>query len=78
MEIIRFKITIYLVIKQNIFEFSSESRVYKNEHSPEKKPSVFPGLWRQNHTSKHSKTLDASMEESHLRKPPFEHGIKSL
>ena len=33
MEIIRFKIKIYLVIKQDIFEFSSESRVYKNEQS---------------------------------------------
>ena len=32
MEIIRFKVTIFLVIKQNIFEFSSESRVYENEH----------------------------------------------
>ena len=40
-EIIRFKITIYLVIKQNIFEFSSESRVYKNEHSAGKSPVCF-------------------------------------
>ena len=31
MEIIRFKITIYLMIKQNIFEFSSESRVHEHE-----------------------------------------------
>ena len=30
---IRFKITIYLVIKENIFEFSSKSRVYENENS---------------------------------------------
>ena len=30
------------------------------------------------HTSKHSKTLDASMEKSHLCDLPFEHGIKSL
>ena len=29
-EIIRFKITIYLVSKQNILKFSSESRVYEN------------------------------------------------
>ena len=43
-EIIRFKITIYLVIKQNIFEFSSESRVHENEHFHRKKPIVFPGL----------------------------------
>ena len=42
-ERIRFKITIYLVIKQNIFEFSSKSRVYENEHSAGKS-SVFPGL----------------------------------
>ena len=28
-EIIRFKITIYLVIKQNSFEFSSKSRVHE-------------------------------------------------
>ena len=31
LKIIRFKITIYLMIKQNIFEFSSESKVHKNE-----------------------------------------------
>ena len=36
-----FKITIYLVIKQNIFEFSSESRVYENEHSARKIPVCF-------------------------------------
>ena len=41
MGIIRFKITIYLVIKQNIFEFSSESRVHKNEHSVGKSPACF-------------------------------------
>ena len=41
MEIIGFKITIYLVIKQNIFEFSSKSRVHENEHSPEKSPVCF-------------------------------------
>ena len=41
MEIIRFKITIYLVIKQNIFEFSSESRVHENEHFAEKSPVCF-------------------------------------
>ena len=35
------KITIYLVIKQNIFEFSSESRIYKNEHSAGKSPVCF-------------------------------------
>ena len=40
-EIIRFKIIIYLVIKQNIFEFSSESRVHENEHSAEKSPVCF-------------------------------------
>ena len=38
---IRFKITIYLVIKQNIFEFSSESRAHKNEHSTGKIPVCF-------------------------------------
>ena len=43
MKIIRFKITIYLVIKQNNFEFSSEKRVHENEHSAEK-PSDFPDL----------------------------------
>ena len=37
-EIIRFKITIYLVIKQNIFEFSNKSRVYENEHFARKSP----------------------------------------
>ena len=41
MEIIRFKFTIYLVIKQNIFELSSESRVYENEHSTGKSPVCF-------------------------------------
>ena len=41
MEIIRFKITIYLEIKQNIFEFSSESRVHENEHSAGKSPLCF-------------------------------------
>ena len=41
MEIIRFKITIYLVIKQNIFKFSSKSRVHKNEHSAGKSPLCF-------------------------------------
>ena len=40
-EIIRFKIAIYLVIKQNIFEFSSESRVHENEHSAGKSPVCF-------------------------------------
>ena len=40
MEIIKFKITIYLVIKQSIFEFSSESRVHENEHSQEKAQCV--------------------------------------
>ena len=40
-EMIRFKITIYLVIKQNIFEFSSESRVHENEHSAGKSPVCF-------------------------------------
>ena len=40
-EIIRFKITIYLVINQNNFEFSSESRVYENEHFAEKSPVCF-------------------------------------
>ena len=40
MEIIRFKITIYLLIKQNIFEFSSESRVHENEHSAGKAQCV--------------------------------------
>ena len=39
-EIIRFKITIYLVIKQNSFEFSSESRVHENEHPAGKSPGV--------------------------------------
>ena len=33
LEIVTFKITIYLVIKQNIFEFTSKSRVHENEHS---------------------------------------------
>ena len=32
LEIVRFIITIYLVIKQNIFESSSASKVHKNEH----------------------------------------------
>ena len=41
MEVIRFKITIYLVIKQNIFEFSSESRVHENKHSAGKSPVCF-------------------------------------
>ena len=41
MNIIRLKITIYLVIKQNIFEFSSESRVHVNEHSTAKIPVCF-------------------------------------
>ena len=41
MEIIKFKITIYLVIKQNIFEFSNESTVYKNEHSARRSPVCF-------------------------------------
>ena len=36
MEIIGFKITIYLVIEQNIFEFNSESRVHENDHSAKK------------------------------------------
>ena len=40
-EIIRFKIKIYLVIKQNIFEFSSESRVHENEHFAGKSPVCF-------------------------------------
>ena len=40
MEIIWFKITIYLVIKQNIFEFSSEIRVHENEHSAGKAQCV--------------------------------------
>ena len=35
-EIIRYKITIYLVIKQNNFEFSNERRVHENEHYAEK------------------------------------------
>ena len=33
---------------------------------------------RQSVTSKHRKTLDKSMEESHLHDLPFEYGIKSL
>ena len=40
MKIIRSKITIYLVIKQNIFEFSRESRVHENEHSAGKSQCV--------------------------------------
>ena len=36
-----FFLTIYLVIKQNIFEFSSESRVYENKHSAGKSPMCF-------------------------------------
>ena len=40
-KIIGFKITIYLVIKQNISEFSSESKVHKNEHSAGKIPVCF-------------------------------------
>ena len=40
-ELIRFKITIYLVIKQNVFEFSSESRVDENGHSAGKSPVCF-------------------------------------
>ena len=40
-KIIRFKVAIYLVIKQNIFEFSSESRVHENEHSAGKSPVCF-------------------------------------
>ena len=40
-EIIRFKSTIYLVIKQNIFEFSSKNRVYENEHFAGKSPVCF-------------------------------------
>ena len=40
MEIIKFKITIYLVIEQNIFEFSSKSKVHENEHSQEKAQCV--------------------------------------
>ena len=54
MEIIRFKITIYIVIKQNILKFSSESRVHENEHSAEKSPVCF---LRQSQTSKHSESL---------------------
>ena len=38
---IRFKITIYLVIKQKIFEFSSECKVHENEHSAGKSPVCF-------------------------------------
>ena len=41
MEIIRFKITIYLVIKQNIFEFLSESRVHEYEQSAGKSSVCF-------------------------------------
>ena len=41
-EIIIFKITVYLVIKQNIFEFCSESRVHENKHSTGKIPVCFP------------------------------------
>ena len=40
-QIIKFKITIYLVIQQNIFEFNSESRFYENEHSARKSPVCF-------------------------------------
>ena len=71
MEMIRLKITIYFLIKQNIFEFNSKSRVREVEHSTGKSPVCF---WfrRQSQTAKHSETLDASMEESHLQttKPP--------
>ena len=41
LEIIRFKTTTYLVIMQNTFEFSSESRVHENEHSTGKSPLCF-------------------------------------
>ena len=40
MEIIRFKITIYLVIKQNILKFSCKSRVHENEHCTAKAQCV--------------------------------------
>ena len=33
------------MIKQNIFEFSSESRVHENEHSAGRSPVCFPGLY---------------------------------
>ena len=37
----RFKIMIYLVIKQNIFVFSSESRIYENKNFAGKSPVCF-------------------------------------
>ena len=54
-EIIRFKTTIYLVVKQNIFEFSSESRVHENEHSAGKSPVCFL-VYRAKSDIEHSET----------------------
>ena len=50
----------------------------KKMSTPQKNAQCISWFIETSQTSKHSKTLDASMEESHLDDLPFEHDIKSL
>ena len=67
-EIIRFKIIIYLAIKQNIFEFSNESRVHENEHSAGKSPVCFL-VYR----AKSDIQAQRNFRRKYGRKPPASH-----
>ena len=71
-KIITFKITIYLVIKQNIFEFSSRSSVRENERSAGKSPVCFL-VYRDK--VRHPST--ANFRRKYGRKPPARPTIRA-
>ena len=76
-EIIRFKITVYLVIKQNIFEFSSESRVHENQHSAGKSLVCFL-VYKAKSDIQAQQKFRCKYGRKHLCNQPFKHGIKGL
>ena len=60
------------MIKQNIFEFSSESRVHKNEHSAEKSPECFL-VYRDKIRHPSTAKLKTQVWKKAFYKPPSHH-----
>ena len=74
---IRFTTTIYLLIRQNLLKLPAKL-VFNKISTHQEKSGAVPDLWRRSQTFKLSKTLDAYMEECHLRGRPFARGVVSL
>ena len=76
-------ITLDLVVRQSFLNLAAKVKFTKMSNPQEKPHGVSwnlrnaVGLYRRCQTSKPSEILDANMEESHLRGPSFDHGLKS-